>query len=205
MYQKTTRAHWWIWNTAGNKINTQKSLTFLYIRTTSCQKKKLRNQPIYHWIKNKISLNKPTEGDKRTILEKSEMLMKETKVTQRRDRYILLSDGRINAVKMIILLPKMGSSCSPLKSQHRPGWWGEHLLYFRCRWHGGRGDVCPMAKSLYWQSAGERFYRQRRGATCRNSTVSSDSHHEVGHWWSEQRRLVLGVVSVQFRGLFPFL
>ena len=127
------------------------------------------------------------------------MPMKETKVTRRRDRYILLSDGRINAVKMIILLPKMGSSCSPLKSRYRPGWWREHLLYFRCRWYGERGDVCPMAKALYWQSAGERFYRQRRGATCRNSTVSSDSHPEVGHWWSDQRRLVLGAVSVQFR------
>ena len=35
----------------------------------------------------------------------------------------------------------------------------------------------------------QSFYRQREGATCRNSTVSSDSHLEIGHRWSDQGHL----------------
>ena len=30
------------------------------------------------------------------------------------------------------------------------------------------------------------FYRWRVWATWRNSTVSSDSHLQTGHWWSDQ-------------------
>ena len=34
-----------------------------------------------------------------------------------------------------------------------------------------------------------RGYRQREGATRRNSTVSSDSHLEIRHQWSDQCHL----------------
>ena len=51
------------------------------------------------------------------------------------------------------------------------------------------------------QSQNESFYRQREGATCRNSTVSSDSHLEIGHLWSDQHHLA----EVQFIfSLLPF-
>ena len=33
------------------------------------------------------------------------------------------------------------------------------------------------------------FYRWREGATCRNSTVSSDSHLQTGPQWSDQHHL----------------
>ena len=33
------------------------------------------------------------------------------------------------------------------------------------------------------------FYRWREGVTCRNSTVSSDSHLQSDHWWSDQHHL----------------
>ena len=36
---------------------------------------------------------------------------------------------------------------------------------------------------------GKNFYRQREGAICRNSIVSSDSHLEIDHWWSDQHHL----------------
>ena len=63
-------------NTAGEKINIQKSLTFLTL-TTNYQKEKLRKQSIYHGIK-KIPWNKLTEGDKGTVLENTDTLVKGT-------------------------------------------------------------------------------------------------------------------------------
>ena len=52
----------------------------------------------------------------------------------------------------------------------------------------------------------QSFYRQEEGATCSNSTDSSDSHLQVGHRWSDQRRLVVEVQSVFSSriSLFPF-
>ena len=52
------------------KINTQKSFAF-YVITLRNQKEKLRNQPNYHFNKkNKISRNKLTQRDKRTVHRK---------------------------------------------------------------------------------------------------------------------------------------
>ena len=57
----------------------------------------------------------------------------------------------------------------------------------------GRVDICPKANSpatpLPQQAESEHFYRQREGATCRNSAVSSDSQPHMGHRWSDQRHL----------------
>ena len=52
-------------------------------------------------------------------------------------------------------------------------------------------DSHPKADTLphNWQSVGKNFYRQREGAMCRNSTVSSDSHLETDHQWSDQSHL----------------
>ena len=60
-------------------------------------------------------------------------------------------------------------------------------------WGGGRMDLLI--------THGQSFYRQREGATCRNSTVSSDSHLETGHWWSDLCHLD-GFSILQFQGLF---
>ena len=35
----------------------------------------------------------------------------------------------------------------------------------------------------------KKFYIEREGATCRNSTVSSDSHVHIGCCWSDQCHL----------------
>ena len=32
---------------------------------------------------------------------------------------------------------------------------------------------------------GKSFYRECKGGPCRNSTVNSDCHLEIGHWWSD--------------------
>ena len=76
----------------------------------------------------------------------------------------------------------------PIKRQ---GWWkGMFALFWMLATGGGGGgvDSCPKADCPL-TIGGKSFYRRREGATCRNSTVSSDSHLELGHWWSDQRHL----------------
>ena len=60
-------------------------------------------------------------------------------------------------------------------------------------WGGGRMDLLIIH--------GQSLYRQREGATCRNSTVNSDSHLETGHWWSDLHHLD-GFITIQFQGRF---
>ena len=75
------------------------------------------------------------------------------------------------------------------KPTKRPGWWERKLALFWIPATGvgggyGGGDVCLSRGQLlatYIQQVGKSFYRLREGATCRNSTVSSDSHLEIGH------------------------
>ncbi|KAI4549828.1 hypothetical protein MG293_002158 [Ovis ammon polii] len=59
-----------------------------------------------------------------------------------------------------------------------------------CREEAGV-DSCPKADTppCNRQSVGKNFYRQREGAIWRNSKVSSDSHLEIDHWWSDQHHL----------------
>ena len=68
----------------------------------------------------------------------------------------------------------------------------ESLLYFRC-WQLGAGEGGHLSKGRLPAPSGnqwgKRFYRQKEGATCRNRTVSSDSHLQIGHWWSDLHHL----------------
>ena len=66
----------------------------------------------------------------------------------------------------------------------------ESLLYFRCQQLREKGrhlfkSQLPPADNQW----GKRFYRQNEGAICRNSTVSSDRHLQIGHQWSDQLHL----------------
>ena len=62
---------------AGYKINTQKSVAFLYTNNERSERKKY---PIYHHIKkNKIPQNKPTKGGKDLYLENNKIHLKEIK------------------------------------------------------------------------------------------------------------------------------
>ena len=47
-------------------------------------------------------------------------------------------------------------------------------------WQGGQTSIQRLTPHPR-QSVGKSFYRCKEGATCRNNTVSSDSHLEVGH------------------------
>ena len=51
---------------------------------------------------------------------------------------------------------------------------------------------------LGWGSGWERG----RGATCRNSAVSSVSHLQIGHQWSDWCHLILSTVNLPFQGQF---
>ena len=73
------------------------------------------------------------------------------------------------------------------KTIKRQGWWkGKFALFWMPATYCERGQTSVQRLTLsHRQPVGKNFYRQREGATCRNSTVSYDSHLEIGHWWSE--------------------
>ena len=76
----------------------------------------------------------------------------------------------------------VAACCS--KAKKKRGQYGgkESLLYFRCWQFGERvADICSKADSPPWQAVGESFYRQSQGwgATCRNSSVISNSHLQL--------------------------
>ena len=64
-------------------------------------------------------------------------------------------------------------------------------------WHLSKGWLNPPALRI----SGLEFL-EAEGATCRNSTVSSDSYFEIGHWWSDQHQIQLVFSSRVV--LFPF-
>ena len=69
----------------------------------------------------------------------------------------------------------------------------------------GEVDVFQRA-TLSQQSGYKTFYQQREGVTHRNSTVSSDSHQEIGHWWSDPCNLdCFSTANLQFQGWFVSL
>ena len=63
----------------------------------------------------------------------------------------------------------------------------------------------PPPPSDHWQPVGQEFYRQKEGATCRNSTISSDSHlpssrvHLFPFLWSQFSELWQLMFWVQLR------
>ena len=75
-----------------------------------------------------------------------------------------------------------GCLLAALKSIKRQGWWkGKFALFQRLAKERLVGEPpFPKGDSPYRQLGRKNFYRQREGATCRNSTVSSDSHLEIG-------------------------
>ena len=93
------------------------------------------------------------------------------------------------------MLLKLRYNCSlPLKNQY---WSGEvggkiSLLYSRGAQLGKKADSClivfsPLTTRGYKLLKGiSRVDKWREGAPCRKSTVRSDSHLEIGHWWPDQ-------------------
>ena len=74
---------------------------------------------------------------------------------------------------------------SPIKSQ---GWWKGKVALLQRPATRGLGRLLSTSQlPHHWQSVGKSFYRQSEGATCKNSTVSSESHLGIGRAvvWSE--------------------
>ena len=90
----------------------------------------------------------------------------------------------------------------PIKRQ---GWWKGKFALFQGG-GGGEADSYPKTDSpLYCQPVGKSFYKQREGATFRNSTVILDSHFEIGHQWSDQHHLdCLELIFSSMVSFFPF-
>ena len=87
-----------------------------------------------------------------------------------------------------ILLLKVGSGCCHSKVNKR-GKLVERKVCFildaaRCRWHLRQVGWTPVQRPTppYTLAIrGKSFYRWREEATCKNGTVSFDSHLEIGH------------------------
>ena len=90
---------------AGYKINTQKSLAFLYTNNEKTERNEGNNSVHHCYEKNKILRNISTKRNKRPIyIENYKTLMKEIKEDTTRWRNIPCSwIGRLNIVKMAIL------------------------------------------------------------------------------------------------------
>ena len=76
------------------------------------------------------------------------------------------------------------------KPINRPDWWKGKFISAVSNWAGGGWwtSVQRPAPSP-GPALGKRFYSQMEGATCGNSTVSSDSHLQSGHRWCDQHHL----------------
>ena len=72
----------------------------------------------------------------------------------------------------------------------------------------GVGGETPVQRLTlcHWQSVDKGFYRWREGTTCRNSAVSSDGHHEIGHCSLTSVTLIVSrpFIFSSRVGLFPF-
>ena len=91
------------------------------------------------------------------------------------------------------VLPNPGLAARRLKANSQETSVGRKgkVALFRSLATGGGGvgvDTCPKADCPP-DNQGTRAFIDREGATCRNNTVSSDSHLEIGHQWSDQRHL----------------
>ena len=94
----------------------------------------------------------------------------------------------------------------------RQGWWKKILLYVRGQQLGRRvgrlmskGWFPPLTISGQELLKGvSGVYRWWKGATYRNSIISSDNRLEVGHAvvWSSIILIVLSIVDLQFQGRF---
>ena len=77
----------------------------------------------------------------------------------------------------------------PIKRQN---WWKRKFALFWMLAAGGGGGPSvqrPTPPHPTDSPVGMSIYKQREGATCRSSIVSSDSHLELGHQWSGQCHL----------------
>ena len=87
-----------------------------------------------------------------------------------------------------------------LVAQHRPGCSppksgqearlveGKLALFWMPDWMG-RGDVYPESYCPLLTTSGQELLEAEGGAACRDGTVSSSSHPEAGHRWSDQHHL----------------
>ena len=86
------------------------------------------------------------------------------------------------------------------KAINRLVWWKGKFALFQMPQLEGRADVYPMADTSQCNQWGKSFYRQKEGDTCRNRTVSSNSHLLVGHLdcFRYSSSLVPGLICFHF-------
>ena len=86
------------------KINTQKSLAFLYMNNEISEREIKESSPLCHCnIKYKTPRNKPTQGDKELHTENCKTLMKGLQVTETDGARPCSWGGRIHAVPVTAL------------------------------------------------------------------------------------------------------
>ena len=90
----------------------------------------------------------------------------------------------------------------PVKKQE---WWKEKFAFFQTTRVvvGEETHVCPKADSAYPQQSGDKsFYRQREGATGRNSTVSPITLKLVIGSLTRVILIILSTINLQLQGQF---
>ena len=81
------------------------------------------------------------------------------------------------------------------KPVKRQGWWKVKFILDASNGEVGVGvrvggeNSCPRANSTPPPTISEEELFLRKGDTCRNSIVISDSHLEISPWWSDQHHL----------------
>ena len=76
------------------------------------------------------------------------------------------------------------------KPVKRPGWWnGKFALFWMPAAVGVTRRLSKCRLPLLTIREQELLYTEGGGATCRNSTGSSDNRLEIGHQWSDQHHL----------------
>ena len=108
-------------------------------------------------------------------------------------RDILLSDGRINIVKMITVTKSGVWLLTAQKSLKRPRLVGKKVCFILDAGNavevGKRWVMSVQQHAPLNDNQGARPFIDRAEGLCRNTVVSSDSHLEIGHRWSNQRHL----------------
>ena len=58
-----------------------------------------------------------------------------------------------------------------------------------CEWGWGECTTIQRLIPPHWQPVGQELFIAEAGGYSRKSTVISDSHLQIGHWWSDQCHL----------------
>ena len=99
--------------------------------------------------------------------------------------------GRRVSIRVLPIECVVSGGSLSKKPINRLGWWKWKFALFQMLATEGSGQRTSVQRATHptGNQWGKSFYRQKEGATCRNSTGNSDSHLQIDHRWSDQSHL----------------